>query len=426
VGVAASACGLDVAVVERDAAGRDDDRGVATALAAPPAADPEPDADAAIQSTLDAVAAAFAAADPEALRPWLTDPASSFGQRWLARAANLAGVPLASYTLRLDDSLPDLATQRLRTGRDGGIQVRYVREEHAIAGFDPEGPSVEDLFLTLVEGEDGWTVAGDRDGEPLGLLSVDHLWDHGPVVATGDGAIVVLHHPGAAAIDDVIVQAERALEEARGRWPLAWPERVPVIVPTDQDELAELLHVNFDLSSFIAFATATPTGRLGDYELRGSRILLNPGPFLERTPETRQRILAHELIHVATRPVSGPQVPTWLEEGVAQAVGEQRATSGLEQLESALRRGDALTLPTDGQFSAGGEDRIFLSYDLSYSFVGFLVATYGVDAVADLYAAVGEASAGRPGTAAWQLDAAARDVLGSSMDELVEDWRDSL
>lgn len=405
-----------------DAAG-----GSVTAVASAPLDTPvDPETDAPLQAALDAIGAAFLAADPDALRPHLHDPDSDFGRAWLARASNLAGVPLSSYRLVLDDSLPDLATGGVRARyEDALVQVRYVREEHTLEGFGELGPAAEDLFLTLVETDDGWTVAADRDAEPLGLISVDHLWDHGPVVATGSGEVVALHHPETAGLDEVLREAAAALDDVRARWPLAWPGRVPVLVPRSQEELADLLHVTFPLDDFIAFATATPTGELGDYELTGSRILLNTPRFLARPSATRQRILVHELTHVATRPVAGPFVPSWFEEGVAQAVGEGAPATGLGRLERLVASGALLELPTDGQFTTGGRDRIFLSYQLAFSFVDHLLTTYGADAVADFYAAVGEGATGRPGTEAWHVDAAARQSLGVGLDELLEAWRDA-
>ena len=281
----ASGCSGSVVMETRD--------GV-TAVVAPtasPAAPSESDGttadDVAIQQMLDEVAAAFLRADPEGVRPHLLDEESRFGVQWLERAGNLANVPLASYTLELDSSLPDLATDRVRGQYATGVQVRYIVERHAIDGFDTE-PAAEDLFLTVVPAEGGWRLASDRDAESLGLVSVDHLWDHGPVSFTVDGPVAALHHPDGPAVGPLLAEAASALRSARERWPLAWPERVPIIVPRDEEELGELLHVTFDLSNFVAFATATPVSKLTTYDLTGSRIILNPGRFLNRAASTRE------------------------------------------------------------------------------------------------------------------------------------------
>lgn len=379
-----------------------------------------------LQDALNSLSEAFAAADPDAVRPWLHDPRSLFGRRWLDRAANLSEVPLSHYALELDPSLPDLATDRLRSSYDDPVVLVYVVEEHALEGFDVEGPASEDLFLTAVRTDEGWRIAADTDAEPLGLVSVDHLWDHGPVVATRRGPLLGLHHPETGGLDEVLAETELALDELRGRWPLAWSERVPIIVPRDQDELAELLHVTFDLTNFVAFATATPTGDLGEYQLTGARIVLNTPQFLDRGRTLRQRILVHELTHVASRPFSGPFVPSWLEEGMAQALGERRSTTGTVLLDGLVSRGFDGELPTDGQFVVGSRDRIFLSYQLAWSFVDHLADRFGEEQVARFYASAGEGAVGEPGTEAWHVDRAAREVFGLTLDELRDSWREAL
>lgn len=396
-------------------------------VAAPTAPDPQPGLEAhrdEVAALLDGLATAFLAGDADALRPLLHDPDSGFGQRWLRRATNMREVPFSQYGLRLDDTGADLTTTT-RPG-DGGLLVN-VLEEHGLEGFEELGPVREHLFLTLRRADDGrWTVAGDVDGEPLGLVSVDHLWDHGLVVATRSGGVLALHHPGQAAVDTLLQEAGAALATTQERWPLAWPGTVPLLVPADQDELAELLHVTFDLDNFIAFATSTPIGDLGEVTMSGSRVLLNTERFLDRPSETRERILVHELVHAASRPSSSPDVPSWLEEGVAQVLGERRSTTGTSLL-AALADGDwEGTLPLDAEFSSGDRDAIFLSYQRSWSFVDWLVRQHGEDAVATFYADVGAGATGAPGTAAARLDAAATDAFGAPLSALVADWRASL
>ncbi len=418
----AGACGSlsDVAITSTDRIP------TATASAPDPRPAPEPRGvtdEGGVQAALDDVAAAFRAGSPDDLRPHLHDPASTFGAAWLEREANMADLPLAEYRLRLDTSLPDLATDRIRATYEGArVQVLYVQELLSLSDFDDE-PAAEDLFLTLVDGGDGWKVASDRDGERLGFVSVDHLWDHGPVVTTVDGPIMALHHPDGPDPGRLVEEARAALVQADARWPLDWPQRVPIVIPRDEEELGELLHVTFDLSNFVAFATATSSGDVGEYALTGSRIVINPDRLLDRSTEIRQRILVHELIHVATRPVAGPLQPSWLEEGVAQALGEQRSTTGTG-LVDAITSG-ALDLPTDGEFTVGGRDRVYLSYQLAWSFVDHLVARFGAEAVGNFYATVGQGSIGNPGTEAFHLDQGAREVFGVSMDDLITSWQQS-
>ncbi len=417
-----SGCGSNVTAAPPD------DTQAARAVAPTPTPSPSATADelAGLQDALDAVADAFLAKDPEALRPWLDDPDSAFGTRWLERAGNLEQVPLASYELELDPSLPDLSTEEVRRRVGEGAKVVYVVEELALDGFDTEGPAAEDLFLTVIERDGGWRFVGDSDAERLGLVSVDHLFDHGPVVTRRDGPFLALYHEESAGeIPTLLEEAKAALSDMRSHWALEWDQNVPLIVPRDEEELGQLLHVTFDLTNFIAFATATPTGELGAYELTGSRIVLNPDRFLTRTTATRRRILAHELLHVATRPHSGPLVPAWVEEGIAQRLGEQRSTTGTDLLAAAARRGD-VELPEDADFTAGGRDRIFLSYQLSWSFADHLADRFGEAVLAEFYRALGRGAVGEPGRETHHVDRAAREVFGIGLEELAVGWVRSL
>ena len=381
-----------------------------------------------LQATLDVAAAAFLAHDADTLRGLLDDPESEFGQRWLARLDNARDVPFGVYRLTLDESLPDLASDAVRARVGDTAQVAYVIEEVGIDGYDPLGPAVEDLFLTVVRREGQWRLVADSDAENLGLVSADHLWDMGPVRATTSAGFLVLHHPESAGeIATLASEAEIALNDVRTRWPLDWPQQVVLIVPRDEEELAELLHVTFDLTNFVAFATSTPSGQLGDYRLQGARVILNSERFLARSSDIRRRILAHELLHVATRPASGPHVPAWVEEGVAQRMGELESTTGTALLDALVASGDFDgTPPDDSEFVTGGRDRIYLSYQLAWSFVDHLVDAYGDLAVAEFYESLGTGGIGEPGRERFHLDRAAREVFGLSFDELRQGWVDAL
>jgi len=379
-----------------------------------------------LQDALDGLAAGFAAGDADAVAAWLFNPSSTFGKRWQDRARWLAAVPLAHYALVADPSLGDLASDDVRE-RLPGAQVVYVVEELALDGFDdPDRPAKYDLFLTMIDTADGWRVAGDVDAEPLGLVSTDHLWDLGPVEVTRRGQLGALHRPGMRQVAEVLADLEAALATTAQRWPRPIEQAVAVIIPQSQAELGELLHVTFDLSNFVAFATSTAFGELGTYELTGSRIAINPDRFLRHTPATRASILVHELTHVATHPDAGPFVPSWLNEGVAQAIGEQRSATGTALLDQHVAGGWDHRPPTDAQFVVGGRDRVFLSYQLGWSLVDHLVDVHGAELVAQFYAASGRGAAGRAGTEAWHLDRAAREVFGVGFHDLTESWAASL
>lgn len=399
---------------------------VSAAVAAPAAPSPVEVIDIrdrdAIQAVLDTASQAFLDGDPGLLESLLAEPASAFGQAWRQRVEHMQALPLARYQLRVGEALPDLATERVRARYDDPVQVIHVVEELVLDGFDPS-PAVSHLYLTVVETDDGWRLAGLRDAEALGLVSTSHLWDLGPVVATRDGQVLALHDPDGPDIGVLVSETVSSLQEAAGRWPLDWPRRAVVIVPRDEDQLATMLNVTFDLSNFVAFATATTVREGTSWELTGSRVVLNPERFLGRTSESRQRILTHELIHVASRPSAGPVVPNWLEEGVAQVWGDQRSATGTALLSSLPVR--QWELPRDNQFTTGGTQRIHLSYQTAWSFLDHLVDRFGAERVGAFYLEAGHGNIGEPGTRAYLVDRAAREVFDQPLEELVDAWRES-
>jgi hypothetical protein len=156
------------------------------------------------------------------------------------------------------------------------------------------------------------------------------------------------------------------------------------------------------------------------------RVIVNPDSFFARPSPTRQRILAHELLHIATRPHAGPFTPAWVEEGVAQRLGEGPPPGGFALVAAEVARGGGGELPLDAEFTTGGRERVLLSYQLSYSLFTHLTDTYGEDAVAEFYGELGRGAVGEPGRRAHHLDRAARSAFGATVDELRADWERSL
>jgi hypothetical protein len=382
---------------------------------------PSDDEMAELVDALDGLSAAVASGDPDRVAEHLDDPASEVGERWRRRTANLAGVDLEHYRLRVDGRLGEVTSDRVRARHDTDVVVLVVVEELTIAGHDRDGAGRHRRTLTFVRRDDGWRLSDETDGRALGLSTPVHLWDLGPVATTGDGPVVALHHPDAPDIGQLVEETTRGIATLREQWPASWSERVVLIVPRDGEELDELLDADLHLDDFLAFATATAWSEPGVHDLVGSRVVVNPSRFDDLRPEVRERVLLHELLHVATRPLGTAAMPLWLEEGVAQALGEQGPSTGTT---GALDRlgADGRRLPDDEDFTAGGRDQTHLAYQRSWSFVDHLVQTHGPEAVAAFYAEVGEASTSE-GTVEHQIDAAAQEVLGSGLDELVSRWR---
>jgi len=162
-----------------------------------------------------------------------------------------------------------------------------------------------------------------------------------------------------------------------------------------------------------------------DLRLRfsGSRVLINPANFLGNDTETRRRILAHELIHVASRESSGAYFTAWFEEGVAQVLGEGSSAVGLAPVQEAVRKGQfSGRLPEDFEFLVGGGQRIFRSYAESFLLARTVERMAGKAGLVRFYAEAGDGGALGPGTSRHRIDLASRRALGVSLAELERRW----
>lgn len=376
-----------------------------------------------LTAVLDALGEGLLSADEEAVAGLLDDPESEVGQRWRTRAANLAEVPFEELRLRLDRRVGLLTTDRVRSRfDDADVVVVGVVETHALAGHDLDGPARHRHTLTLVDRGDGWRLADDRDGRILGRPEPGFLWDLTPVTTTRQGPVLALHPPDASGVGQLVADTVAAMEVLPRRWPAPWSRRAVLLVPADREQLSHVVGGSLDLDDFLAFASATVHSAPGTHEITGTRLVINADRF-PASHEARQRVLLHELMHVATRPVASHRLPMWLEEGVAQALGEQGPSTGhTRDLDAAGPQGRRL--PTDAEFSSQGRAATLLSYQRSYRFVDHLVSERGRDAVVEFYREVG-VSAREPGTVGHRLDAAAERELGADLDTLVSGWRSS-
>jgi hypothetical protein len=352
-------------------------------------------------------------------------------QRRLFRWAG--AVPFDSYRLVLRwDRYGDLA-RRSDLRRYPGAQrvvIPLTEERYRIRGFD-RAEAVEDLFYTFVKQRGRWRIAEDTDLEPVGLPSARHLWDFGPLVATRSAHFQMFRHPCGSSIgcsetsDGVLGLAENALDRVGRYWHMGRRERVVILVPTTTEELARVLQTTFDLDDFVAFAAATVDTQDG-WEYRGARILFNPEAIAGRPASQVLTILSHELLHVVTRPASGPFVPVFVEEGVAEYVGYDASPEALGFFDGIVATGgfDG-RLPADVEFLTGSGNDIYTSYQKAHSAVRFFVARWGLHRFERFYRRLGRSRVA-PGTTEYHLDRALRRTIGIGFDAFERAWANSI
>lgn len=397
----------------------------AAALAQPARAQsPAPSAwEVQVQAMLDRRASAVERGDERAFVDTMRGAPRAFadGRRtWFRR---LRALPLGTYRLELfRNEFGDLATPADARRYGGEVHVVQVKERVSFRGLD-RAPTYEDLFLTVRNDGQGWSVVSDTDREELFLLSMRNLWDFGPVEIVQRDRIMVVVHPAQRDVaGTILAAAQQARTTTKSRWPYPWSDPIVIMVPSTVDELARILQTQFDLSAFVAFASSS-VDRTRGWALSGDRVFLHWPNFSRYGSSFQQRILAHEFLHLATRATTGPFVPAFMDEGIAQYYGENERPGPRPEERRRIRNGTfSRRVPADWQFTVGSNSDIFLSYELSDSFVTYLGARFDSGAGARVYRALAAESPVSPGTSLYHVERAFRATFRVSFEDLERGW----
>jgi hypothetical protein len=373
------------------------------------------------------------AGDKNAFMASVVPGPSPFRRRQARLFDRMTKVSLASYRLApVWTRLGDLArpSDRARYPSAEAVTIPVTEERYSIRGFD-DRPVEEDLFYTFIQDNGRWFVAADSDLNHLGFRTVRHLWDFGPVSARRSAHFLLLSHPCSAAIgcahlpSGLLDIAEKALTRVDAYWPRSWRHRIVILAPTSTAELRRMLQATFDVNKFVAFAYATEDLEHG-LRFIGRRIILNWRALTHRTSDSVLTILAHELTHVATRNSAGPEIPTFVDEGIAEYVGYDADPSSLSYLDSVVQAGrfDG-KLPRDYQFVTGSATDIFLSYQKAEAAVRFFIQRWGVDRFVRFYRSLGRQRI-VAGTARFHLGKALQHSTGLTLAEFQKRWASSL
>jgi len=175
--------------------------------------------------------------------------------------------------------------------------------------------------------------------------------------------------------------------------------RVPVILYTKKD---------------YRNVTESPDWSGGLYD---GKIRLPIGGATELTPQLRA-ILFHEYAHVVIHELTRGNVPTWLNEGLAEYEGRRELNPPMAELGKAAKHRGYLTFPAlEGSFGAFNNRQAALAYQQSYSMVNYMIGAYGWYNVREILVNLGK---GMP------VDAAIKKALnGFSLDYpgVVVEWQ---
>ncbi|WP_406739828.1 hypothetical protein [Streptomyces atratus] len=365
-----------------------------------------------IRATLDRRAAAVLDHDTDAFLA-TTDPGAT-GLRTAERRelANLADVPLGSWTYRLHDV----------TGQGADRATAEVELRYRIKDYDA-APVAADRVLDLRRDRaDGrWYVVGDRAGGDGARL----LWQQGDVrVVHGTHSLVLGVGRTGQELRAIARTADRAVPAVSRAWPEHWAGRVVLLVPRTVDDMAELLGTAADYRG-IAAVTTGQTGGTG--RTPADRVIVNPQAYGTLGTFGQRIVLTHETTHVATRARTSAATPAWLSEGFADWAAyrsEDRTPARIApELADAVRRGDLpAELPADEDFGfAGDPARLARAYEGGWAACALIADHWGEKKLFAFYRAVG-GHRGRDGA----VEQAMHEVLDTTPQDFTALWREHL
>jgi len=317
----------------------------------------------------------------------------AFRQRQDRLFTALTGVRFASW--RYDVGPGGTARTVPAPGRFAGgttYAPAVVFLRYRLADFDSE-PTVTAQHLTFVRRADGWRLGADTDFDRFGARTERDVWDFGPVVTVIGRHSLVLGHPGQRRLLSRLgAEADRDVPRVSRLWGV-WSQRVVVVVPDTQRELAAILgRPAASLTRIAAVATAELLTAGGASPAVGNRVLINTANIHGLGPLGLQVVLTHEITHVATRAVTAAAAPSWLVEGFADYVA-YRSThidvpSAARELRAEVQAGRVpVALPGDRDFS-GSNDRLPQVYEGAWLAVRLIAARGGEPALLRFYRAV--------------------------------------
>ncbi|WP_437038246.1 hypothetical protein [Streptomyces sp. enrichment culture] len=351
-----------------------------------------------VQRLLDRRAAAVVDRDARAFER--TGAGADFGR--------LRAVPVAGWSYRVT------ALRRSGDTATADAELRY-----SVAGYD-RAPVTAGRTLRLSRDADGrWSVVEDRPAKK----SAQQLWDQGTVrIMRGTHSLVLGVGQSDRSLRGFAELADRAVPAVSDAWGARWSGRVVVFVPESLEGMAGLL--GSPASSYRGIAAVT-TGETGaPARAPADRIIVNPDAFALLGSLGEQVVVTHETTHVATRARTTAATPLWLSEGFADWVGYRSVgrtpAEAAPELARAVDQGRLpAALPDDEDFGFTGDaGRLARAYESGWTACRLIADRWGESRLRAFYRAVGEHD-----KRAGAVEAAMREVLGTTPEAFTEQWR---
>lgn len=346
------------------------------------------------------------------------EAALEFRESERKRFQGLMSIPVVNYQLEISETdSGDLATG-LDLRRKYGVDRAYLpetRERFRLGDYDSK-PMRNTFWYTYVQRDGDWFVASGGDAADVGLDNTPNVWDHGPLrVEKTKHFLVLSHGDNEERLRQVAGIAERAHGQFSNKWSRPWWGKVPIIVPSSNDEAKRLLRTRKDVNNFVAFTMYVPE-RSNNWEPTPPRLFVNESNLVDASEESQTGTLVHELVHAALAEISGPNVPLWLHEGLAQWIRLGKPNS------VALKANVPRELPSEGEFSSSSGSVVSDAYERSASAVAYLAKTKGSEAPVQLFAEVGSRRS-VIGSPSFNVDESWRKLFGESQSTFIERWQ---
>jgi hypothetical protein len=304
------------------------------------------------------------------------DPGNpGFTAQELQRFDRLIDVPFDRYYLNLinqSESAP-------------GTVVAKVATAYTLRGGFTELPDLERTAYLLIKGNDGWKLSGDASEQALGKKQDARFEDFGRVeVLNGDRAIVLYHASDRAIADEALQMTEASLPRLEEVITGANLPKVPVKIFAGKDEINQTFPGKWQEW------TGGAARQLGEKTEQGGEVIIDAQVFARTNksdPGYNQKMLAHELTHIALFPLTGNRTPPFLIEGLADYVA---GIEDFDLLKDQLRRGGSFSPTLQDIYQPGGlralltTEAATLAYEEADTAVALLEQRYGNEKVLEL------------------------------------------
>ena len=361
--------------------------------------------------------AAFAAdLDPAA-------KAAAFRSRELDAYANLARLPLSSWSYRVESRTDDRSAERAASRRFGATAVVVqLALRFAFRGVD-RIPTSHDLWWTFVRHDGHVVIAADDALAPSGGVSWQGPWDFGTLtVLRGPHSLVLGHPESAPALRQVETTVERAVPAVSAVWGTGWSQDVAVVVPASDAELQAQAGTSSQVTTQIAAVAISDGQDPVSGIVYGQRLIVNPAALARLSAIGQQIVIRHEITHIASAAATTAASPQWLIEGFADYVGNldsgQQVTTIASELRADVRKGKLPTaLPSPNQFATDGQSA--QAYEASWLACRLIAARAGQAGLVRFYRLVGGSALDSDGA----VGAALETVLHESTGQFTAQWR---